>query len=83
MIFKKIEKNIYTYREITHFVKKEGKIKIICICLLMHKEINTERISQKPIILVPYVEMEAYSVERIEIIGVEKNTSVNIFFIQL
>lgn len=80
MIVKKMENNIYTYTEITCFVKREGKIKHIYVCLLLHKEINTERMNQKPIILVTLVEMEAYKVERIYITGTEKDTSMNIFF---
>lgn len=82
MIFKKIEKNIYMYKEITCFVKKEGKVKYIYICLLLHKEINTERMNQKPIILVTLVEMEADKVERIHITRTEKDTSMNIFLMQ-
>ena len=41
---------------------------------------NTERMNQKPIILVTLVEMEAYKVERIHITGTEKDISMNIFF---
>lgn len=82
MIFKKIEKNIYMCKELTSFVEKEGKIKYIYICLLLHKEINTERMNQKPIILVTLVEMEAYKVDRIHITETEKDTSMNILLIQ-
>lgn len=72
MIFKKIENDIYIYKEITCFVKKEGRIKHIYVCLLLHKEINTERMNQKPIILVTLVEMEAYKLEEYTLQGLRR-----------